>query len=161
MPRQGIVDRPPACFGVHVSVKFQAGPYRLCQKPRANTHDSGQGIPRTKDRRPTDRTKNPHLPGRGFITLQQVLPGRKRQPGCVHRNVGRKRAALCLPALRAVTNLNGRQLAFDGELNAFAKARSMVLGGHHIVLAQRTTRRTRRSAPPSLQSGPDFFPCPP
>jgi hypothetical protein len=53
--------------------------------------------------------------------LKQVFARDESKPDCFNGNVGCKGATLGLPTLRAMANLDGCKMAFDGEANAFAQ----------------------------------------
>ncbi len=54
--------------------------------------------------------------------LQQVFARLEAQVGGFYRNIRPHRAALRVPALRTVADLDWRQFTCYGEANAFAKA---------------------------------------
>ncbi len=65
--------------------------------------------------------------------LQQVFARLEAQAGSVNRDIRPHRAALRVPALRTVADLNGCQLACYGEADPAAKAGAVVLGAHRFL----------------------------
>lgn len=81
--------------------------------------------------------------------MQQVLALQERNAGGFNGNIGCKRAALRLPALGAVANLNWCQWSGDGKTDASAEARTKVGAHAFLVLSDEALVVLAQRAPPA------------
>ena len=115
-------------------MKFEMRINWLVQETSANAHDIRKALFGTEHRRPTLRAERSHLAGRRFVAAKQCFSGREFKRACVDRNVRRKRAALSHAALRAMTDLDGREGASDAEFHSTTQARAVVNSLHDFSL---------------------------